>query len=83
MLIECNIKNSAKIVYFTHFTRSLHARPQKAIDYLESRNLNYKLLPVGYDAGTLHKVKEITAAQKQEWVIMFYRAGGLTGNPGV
>jgi len=53
---------------FTHFARSLHARPQKAIDYLESRNLNYKLLPVGYDAGTLHKVKEITSAQKQEYL---------------
>ncbi len=42
---------------FTHFVRSLGARPKKAIEYLESRKLDYKVLSVGYDAGTLHKRK--------------------------
>lgn len=50
---------------FTHFTRSLNAKPEKAIQYLASRKLDYKKLAIGYDAGTLHKTKEITAEQKQ------------------
>jgi DNA primase len=53
---------------FTHFVRSLGARPKKAIEYLESRKLDYKALSVGYDAGTLHKRKEITDKQKQEYL---------------
>ena len=59
---------------FTHFARSLNFRPpQKAIDYLESRQLDPKLLTVGYDAGTLHKMKETTPDRKQEYL----RAGLL------
>ena len=50
---------------FTHFARSLNAKPKKAIGYLESRKLDYKALSIGYDAGTLHKTKETTAEQKQ------------------
>jgi DNA primase catalytic core len=53
---------------FTHFTRSLNTRPKKAIAYLESRKLNHKALSIGYDAGTLHKAKEITNEQKQEYL---------------
>jgi DNA primase catalytic core len=53
---------------FTHFVRSLGARPKKAIEYLESRKLDYKALSVGYDAGTLHKRKEVTDKQKQEYL---------------
>ena len=53
---------------FTHFVRSLGARPKKAIEYLETRKLDYKALSVGYDAGTLHKRKEITDKQKQEYL---------------
>src|SRR6056297_2440218 len=53
---------------FTHFVRSLGARPKKAIEYLESRKLDYKALSVGYDAGTLHKRKEITKVQKQQYL---------------
>jgi DNA primase catalytic core len=57
---------------FTHFVRSLGARPKKAIEYLESRKLDYKVLSIGYDAGTLHKRKEVTDQQKQQ-----YRNAGL------
>ena len=53
---------------FTHFVRSLGARPKKAIEYLESRKLDYKALSVGYDAGTLHKRKEVTDKQKQKYL---------------
>ena len=53
---------------FTHFVRSLGARPKKAIEYLESRKLDYKALSVGYDAGTLHKRKEVTDNQKQQYL---------------
>ncbi len=53
---------------FTHFARSLNAKPKKAIQYLESRKLNYKALSIGYDAGTLHKAKDITNQQKQEYL---------------
>jgi DNA primase len=57
---------------FTHFVRSLKAKPEKAIRYLESRKLDYKKLSVGYDAGTLHKVNGTTEQQKQ-----FYLKAGL------
>lgn len=57
---------------FTHFVRSLNAKPEKAIQYLKSRKLDYKKLSVGYDAGTLHKVTGITERQKQ-----FYLQAGL------
>ena len=50
---------------FKHFARSLDAKPGKAMKYLESRDLDYKKLSIGYDAGTLHKVKETTPEQKQ------------------
>jgi DNA primase catalytic core len=50
---------------FKHFARSLNAKPEKALTYLASRKLDYKKLAIGYDAGTLHKTKEITAEQKQ------------------
>lgn len=50
---------------FKHFARSLNAKPEKAIQYLASRKLDYKKLAIGYDAGTLHKAKEITTEQKQ------------------
>ena len=53
---------------FTHFARSLNAKPKKAIEYLESRKLDYKKLSIGYDAGTLHKAKDITNGQKQEYL---------------
>ena len=53
---------------FTHFARSLNAKPKKAIEYLQSRKLNHKALSIGYDAGTLHKVKDITNQQKQEYL---------------
>jgi DNA primase len=53
---------------FTHFVRSQSAKPEKAIQYLESRKLDYKKLAIGYDAGTLHKTKETTAAQKQAYL---------------
>ena len=53
---------------FTHFVRSLGARPRKAIEYMESRKLDYKALSVGYDAGTLHKRKELTEKQKKEYL---------------
>lgn len=53
---------------FTHFVRSLSARPKKAIEYLESRKLDYKALSIGYDAGTLHKRKEVTDQQKQQYL---------------
>ncbi len=53
---------------FTHFTRSLNTKPKKAIEYLQSRKLNHKALSIGYDAGTLHKSKEITNKQKQEYL---------------
>ncbi len=49
---------------FTHFVRSLGAKPKKAMEYLESRKLDHKLLSVGFDAGTLHKRREITEGQK-------------------
>jgi len=50
---------------FSHFARGLKSKPKKAIEYLESRKLDYKELSIGYDAGTLHKAKEITTEQKQ------------------
>ena len=53
---------------FTHFVRSLNAKPEKAINYLGSRKLDYKKLAIGYDAGTLHKVKETTPEQKQVYL---------------
>jgi len=53
---------------FTHFVRSLNARPKKAIEYLKSRKLDYKMLSVGYDAGTLHKGKDISPEQKQSYL---------------
>jgi DNA primase len=49
---------------FKHFARSLNAKPEKALTYLASRKLDYKKLAIGYDAGTLHKTKETTTAQK-------------------
>ncbi|MDM7917696.1 MAG: toprim domain-containing protein, partial [Methanosarcina sp.] len=58
---------------FTHFARSLNVRPEKAIKYLESRNLDYKKLSIGFDAGTLHKIKETTPEQKQ----LYLQAGLL------
>jgi len=58
---------------FTHFARSLNAKPKKAIQYLASRKLDYKKLAIGYDAGTLHKTKETTAEQKQ----LYLQAGLL------
>lgn len=58
---------------FTHFARSLNKRPENAIKYLESRKLDYKRLSVGFDAGTLHKVKETTPEQKQ----LYHQAGLL------
>jgi DNA primase catalytic core len=57
---------------FTHFARSLNVRPEKAIKYLESRRLDYKRLSIGFDAGTLHKIKETTPEKKQ-----FYLQAGL------
>lgn len=57
---------------FTHFIRSLNAKPKKAVEYLKQRKLDYKVLSVGYDAGTLHKGKETTGKQKQQ-----YLAAGL------
>jgi DNA primase len=42
---------------FTHFVRSLNAKPKKAIAYLESRRLDYTRLSIGFDAGTLHTLK--------------------------
>jgi len=53
---------------FTHFVRSLNAKPKKAVEYLESRNLDYKRLSIGYDAGTLHKIKDTTNEQKQAYL---------------
>ena len=58
---------------FTHFVRSLNAKPEKAISYLRSRQLDYKRLSIGFDAGTLHKIKEITPDQKQ----LYLKAGLL------
>ena len=58
---------------FTHFVRSLNAKPEKAITYLGSRKLDYKNLAIGYDAGTLHKIKETTPKQKQ----LYLQAGLL------
>jgi DNA primase len=53
---------------FTHFARSLNAKPGKAIEYLNYRKLNYKALSIGYDAGTLHKVRGITEDRKQAYL---------------
>ena len=58
---------------FTHFVRSLNAKPEKAIQYLESRKLDYKKLAIGYDAGTLHKVTGTTEGQK----LLYLQAGLL------
>lgn len=58
---------------FTHFARSLNKRPEQAIKYLESRKLDYKRLSIGFDAGTLHKIKETTPKQKQ----LYHQAGLL------
>ena len=43
----------------------MSSKSEKAIKYLASRNLDYKKLSIGYDAGTLHKLKETTDGQKQ------------------
>ena len=51
---------------FTHFVRSLNAKPKKATEYLESRKLDYKKLSIGYDAGSLHKMKAEGGKQKAE-----------------
>ena len=53
---------------FTHFARSLNAKPKKAIEYLQSRKLDYKAISIGYDAGTLHKVHGTTEEQKQAYL---------------
>ncbi len=58
---------------FTHFVRSLNAKPGKSIHYLGSRKLDYKKLAIGYDAGTLHNIKETTPEQKQ----LYLKAGLL------
>ena len=58
---------------FTHFVRSLSVKPEKAINYLGSRKLDYKRLSIGYDAGTLHKTKETAPEQKQ----LYLQAGLL------
>ena len=58
---------------FTHFVRSLSVKPEKAISYLAARKLDYKKLAIGYDAGTLHKIKETTPEQKQ----LYLQAGLL------
>lgn len=50
---------------FTHFVRSLNKKPENAIKYLECRRLDHKRLSIGFDAGTLHKIKETTPEQKQ------------------
>jgi len=62
--------NTTKVLTraFTHFARSLHAKPKKAVEYLESRKLDYQNLTIGFDAGTLHKVKDTTEQQKQEYL---------------
>ena len=53
---------------FSFFVRSLSTKPKQAIEYLESRSLDYQQLSIGYDAGTLHKRKDTTAEQKQEYL---------------
>ena len=53
---------------FTHFVRSLNARPKKAIEFLASRKLDYKVLSIGFDAGTLHKRKEVMDKEKQQYL---------------
>jgi DNA primase catalytic core len=67
---EPTTKQSTEILTeaFKHFARSLNAKPEKALKYLASRKLDYKKLAIGYDAGTLHKTKEITAEQKQQYL---------------
>jgi len=67
---EPTIKQRTEILTeaFKHFARSLNTKPKKAIEYLESRRLDYKAVPIGYDAGTLHKTKETTTEQKQEYL---------------
>ena len=44
---------------FTHFVRSLNAKPEKAISYLGSRKLDYKKLAIGYDAGFIKSKKPL------------------------
>lgn len=63
-------KNNTEILtkVFTHFARSLNVKPKKAISYLENRKLDYKKLSIGFDAGTLHKAKDITNQQKQGYL---------------
>jgi DNA primase catalytic core len=58
---------------FKHFVRGMSSRSEKAIQYLKNRNLDYKKLSIGYDAGTLHKLKETTDEQKQ----LYLQAGLL------
>lgn len=53
---------------FSFFVRGLATKPKQAIEYLESRSLDYRKLSIGYDAGTLHKRKDTTAKQKQEYL---------------
>lgn len=61
-------KSSILTDSFSFFVRSLSTKPKQAIDYLDSRSLDYKRLSIGYDAGTLHKRKDTTAKQKQEYL---------------
>jgi DNA primase len=53
---------------FTHFARSLSVKSKKAAGYLESRKLDWQTLPIGFDAGTLHRMKETTERQRQEYL---------------
>ncbi|HER41238.1 MAG TPA: toprim domain-containing protein [Salinimicrobium catena] len=51
---------------FSHFVRSVGSGNKQALEYLESRSLDYRTLSIGYDAGVLHKRKGITETGKQE-----------------
>ncbi|MCK9292231.1 MAG: CHC2 zinc finger domain-containing protein, partial [Bacteroidales bacterium] len=64
------VTNNPKILTkaFSHFARGLKSKPKKAISYLENRKLDYKKFSIGFDAGTLHKTKDITNEQKQEYL---------------
>ena len=65
---ETSAKEEMLTLTSIHFTRSLSTKPEKAIHYLASRKLDYKKLAISYDAGTLHKAKEITNEQKQSYL---------------
>lgn len=43
---------------FTHFARSLNAKPEKAINYLGSRRLDYRKLSIGYDQDLSQRKQE-------------------------